>query len=123
MSTGVGPLFSLSERRALVTGASRGPGRAMAEAQHRVAAIVQWRHHCAGVHSEQACGGGCHQGTRERVGKSGVQVNAIAPGYFRTDNTQALQDEVRAEVSVRHDHATTWRGRANAWPFASTAQA
>ena len=30
-------------------------------------------------------------------GKSGVQVNAIAPGYFRTDNTQALQDEVRAE--------------------------
>jgi 2-deoxy-D-gluconate 3-dehydrogenase len=24
---------------------------------------------------------------------SGVQVNAIAPGYFRTDNTQALQDD------------------------------
>ena len=23
---------------------------------------------------------------------SNVQVNAIAPGYFRTDNTQALQD-------------------------------
>ncbi len=25
-------------------------------------------------------------------GASGVNVNAIAPGYFRTDNTQALQD-------------------------------
>ena len=24
--------------------------------------------------------------------KDGVQVNAIAPGYFKTDNTQALQD-------------------------------
>jgi len=23
----------------------------------------------------------------------GVQVNAIAPGYIRTDNTQALQDD------------------------------
>lgn len=25
--------------------------------------------------------------------RHGVQVNAIAPGYFRTDNTQALQDD------------------------------
>lgn len=33
----------------------------------------------------------------------GVQVNAIAPGYFRTDNTQALRDdEVRSEqINVR----------------------
>ena len=36
-------------------------------------------------------------------GKYGVQVNAIAPGYFKTDNTQALQDdETRsAEISAR----------------------
>ncbi len=27
---------------------------------------------------------------------SNIQVNAIAPGYFRTDNTQALQDNPRA---------------------------
>lgn len=35
--------------------------------------------------------------------KHNVQVNAIAPGYFRTDNTQALQDDpVRAEsISAR----------------------
>src|SRR5687767_3031017 len=26
-------------------------------------------------------------------GRHGVQVNAIAPGYFRTDNTQRLQDD------------------------------
>jgi len=31
-------------------------------------------------------------------GSHGVQVNAIAPGYIRTDNTQALQDN-----PVRHD--------------------
>ena len=33
----------------------------------------------------------------------GVQVNAIAPGYFRTDNTQALQDDAKrsAEISSR----------------------
>ena len=36
-------------------------------------------------------------------GRHNVQVNAIAPGYFRTDNTQALQaDEVRSEqISAR----------------------
>jgi 2-deoxy-D-gluconate 3-dehydrogenase len=35
--------------------------------------------------------------------KHGVQVNAIAPGYFRTDNTQRLRDdEVRArEIEAR----------------------
>lgn len=35
--------------------------------------------------------------------RHGVQVNAIAPGYFRTDNTQALQaDHVRSEqISAR----------------------
>jgi 2-deoxy-D-gluconate 3-dehydrogenase len=35
--------------------------------------------------------------------RSNVQVNAIAPGYFRTDNTQRLQDDpVRAaEISAR----------------------
>jgi 2-deoxy-D-gluconate 3-dehydrogenase len=26
-------------------------------------------------------------------GRDGIQVNAIAPGYFRTDNTQAIQDD------------------------------
>jgi 2-deoxy-D-gluconate 3-dehydrogenase len=35
--------------------------------------------------------------------KHGVQVNAIAPGYVRTDNTQALQDDPTrfAEISAR----------------------
>lgn len=33
----------------------------------------------------------------------GVQVNAVAPGYFRTDNTQPLQDDPArsAEISAR----------------------
>lgn len=36
-------------------------------------------------------------------GKHNVQVNGIAPGYFKTDNTQALQDNATrfAEISAR----------------------
>ena len=36
-------------------------------------------------------------------GASGVQVNAIAPGYFRTDNTQRLQDDPQRsrDISAR----------------------
>lgn len=38
-----------------------------------------------------------------------VQVNAIAPGYFRTDNTQALQDNpVRAEAISSRIPAGRW---------------
>jgi 2-deoxy-D-gluconate 3-dehydrogenase len=29
-----------------------------------------------------------------------VQVNAIAPGYFRTDNTQTLQDNPERSKSI-----------------------
>lgn len=35
----------------------------------------------------------------EWAGKN-VQVNAIAPGYFRTDNTQALQDDVSRNQEI-----------------------
>ena len=39
----------------------------------------------------------------------GVQVNAIAPGYFRTDNTQALQDNAaRAEQILARIPAGRW---------------
>ncbi|BFM05141.1 SDR family oxidoreductase [Halioxenophilus aromaticivorans] len=30
-----------------------------------------------------------------------VQVNAIAPGYFRTDNTQALQDDLQRNAEIQ----------------------
>ena len=41
--------------------------------------------------------------------KHGVQVNAIAPGYFRTDNTQALQDDAtRAEQISSRIPAARW---------------
>ena len=29
-----------------------------------------------------------------------IQVNAIAPGYFRTDNTQALQDDAARNSEI-----------------------
>jgi 2-dehydro-3-deoxy-D-gluconate 5-dehydrogenase len=41
--------------------------------------------------------------------RSGVQINAIAPGYFRTDNTEALQnDEVRSEQINARIPAGRW---------------
>lgn len=41
--------------------------------------------------------------------RHGVQVNAIAPGYFRTDNTQALQDDPeRAEQIGARIPAGRW---------------
>lgn len=40
---------------------------------------------------------------------SGVQVNAIAPGYVRTDNTQALQDDpARAQSILERIPAGRW---------------
>jgi 2-deoxy-D-gluconate 3-dehydrogenase len=42
-------------------------------------------------------------------GRHGVQINAIAPGYFRTDNTQALQDDpIRAEQIGARIPAGRW---------------
>jgi len=44
----------------------------------------------------------------EWAGK-GVQVNAIAPGYIRTDNTQALQDDpVRSKAILERIPAGRW---------------
>lgn len=31
-----------------------------------------------------------------------VQINAIAPGYFRTDNTQALQDDPERNLAIEN---------------------
>lgn len=42
-------------------------------------------------------------------GKNNVQVNAIAPGYIRTDNTEALQkDPVRSENILNRIPAARW---------------
>ena len=42
-------------------------------------------------------------------GKFNLQVNAIAPGYFRTDNTQALQDDPkRSEEILSRIPAERW---------------
>lgn len=41
--------------------------------------------------------------------RHGIQVNAIAPGYFRTDNTQALQDDpVRSQEIESRVPAGRW---------------
>jgi 2-deoxy-D-gluconate 3-dehydrogenase len=46
--------------------------------------------------------------SNEWAGK-GVQVNAIAPGYVRTDNTQALQDDpVRSRAILERIPAGRW---------------
>jgi 2-deoxy-D-gluconate 3-dehydrogenase len=56
----------------------------------RVAAYTAAKHGVAGVTRALA---------NEWAG-SGVNVNAIAPGYVRTDNTQALQDDVERSGQI-----------------------
>jgi 2-deoxy-D-gluconate 3-dehydrogenase len=42
-------------------------------------------------------------------GRHGVQVNAVAPGYMRTDNTQALrEDAARSEQILARIPAGRW---------------
>lgn len=55
------------------------------------------------VPSYAASKGGIGQLTKALAnewGKHNVQVNAIAPGYIRTDNTQALQDDPDRSVNI-----------------------
>jgi len=43
------------------------------------------------------------------VGEQGIQVNAIAPGYFATTNTEALQaDETRNRQILERIPAGRW---------------
>lgn len=42
-------------------------------------------------------------------GKHGINANAIAPGYFATDNTRALQDDpVRSKEILARIPAARW---------------
>ena len=70
------PLFDLSGRRALVTGSSQGIGLALAEG---LAAHGAVRNLTRGMATDWA--------------RHGLQVNAIAPGYFETPLNQALVDD------------------------------
>ena len=57
---------------------------------------------------------GLTQAARQRVGRvSGINVNAIAPGYFATNNTAALQADVKrnAEILGAHSGRTLGRSR------------
>ena len=78
----------------------------------RVAALVPGRHHRAGLHGEQVGGRGSDEGARERVGGHGVNVNAVAPGYVRTDNTQALRDDPERYAADPRAHPRRPLGRA-----------
>jgi 2-deoxy-D-gluconate 3-dehydrogenase len=65
----------------------------------RVAAYTASKHAIAGLTKALA---------NEWAGR-GVQVNAIAPGYFATDNTQALRDDpVRYDEITRRIPAGRW---------------
>ena len=49
------------------------------------------------------------RGYGRELGDKNIQVNAIAPGYVRTDNTAALQaDSVRSEQILTRIPAARW---------------
>ena len=67
------------------------------------------RHPRAQLRRLQRWGRPAHQGPRQRVGRARIQVNAIAPGYFRTSNTDALQaDETRNRQILERIPAGRW---------------
>ena len=58
--------------------------------------------------SKSAVAGLTREMSNEWAGK-GINVNAIAPGYFRTDNTEALQkDETRNRQILERIPAGRW---------------
>jgi 2-deoxy-D-gluconate 3-dehydrogenase len=58
--------------------------------------------------SKSAVAGLTREMSNEWAGK-GINVNAIAPGYFRTDNTEALQkDETRSGQILERIPAGRW---------------
>jgi 2-dehydro-3-deoxy-D-gluconate 5-dehydrogenase len=99
LRTNLDAVFLLSQRlgRAMV---SRGGGKIINVASMlsfsggiTIAAYTASKHAVAGLTKALA----------NEWARDNVQVNAIAPGYFRTDNTRALQDDpVRsAEITAR----------------------
>ena len=77
---------------------------------HRIAADVPGRSHRSGLFaaSKGAIGQLTKALANEWAGR-GVNVNAIAPGYIRTDNTQALQDDpVRSKAILERIPAGRW---------------
>lgn len=67
-------LFNLDGKVAIVTGASRGLGQAMAIALAEALAN-EWA-------------------------KFNINVNAIAPGYMATDNTKAIREDEKREKEI-----------------------
>ncbi len=99
LRTNLDAVFLLSQRfgRAMV---ARGGGKIVNVASMlsfsggiTIAAYTASKHAVAGLTKALANEWASHN----------VQVNAIAPGYFRTDNTRALQDDAArsAEISAR----------------------
>ncbi len=68
---------------------------------HRVAAELPGRHQRARLHGRQVRHRGPDPGAAERVGaRTACNVNAIAPGYIATDNTQALRADAGRNAAI-----------------------
>ena len=77
--------------------------------QRRLDAVVPGRDSRPRLYRHQARGRRAHQGLRQRVGRIGVTVNAIAPGYMATDNTAAIRaDDDREQAILARIPAGRW---------------
>ena len=69
---------------------------------HRLAAQLPGRHHRPRLHRRKAAIAGSPRRWPTSGPPHGVNVNAIAPGYIATDNTQALQDDPVRSAQILH---------------------
>ncbi|WP_235602332.1 SDR family oxidoreductase [Sulfitobacter geojensis] len=65
-----------------------------------VSANVSRRYNCPGLRGLQRWYRAAYYGLRKRMGSKGVNVNAIAPGYIDTDNTEALRNDPERSSTI-----------------------
>jgi len=109
--TGTGSSTSTSERLPALPrgGAGDARGRARQDHQHRLAPLIPGRHSRPRLRGGEVGVAAITRALANEWAGRGVNVNAIAPGYMRTNNTAALRaDPERSRQILERIPAGCW---------------